>query len=601
MRRIHHLAVLLALLAAALATGAGGAEPQPADVELELTPSQQAAGAATVARFRFSTPPDMYIQKPGFGVALLDAGEAGEGVQAEDVAYPPTGERYDEMLEETVEYWDGEFSVDLVLQIAPEVPRGDYELTFLADFQTCSPGICLISSERLTATLAVLPPEEAVEVALPAEAEQVPPEAVPPVESAETVTEAFAQHNALLAVLLAFVMGLGLTLTPCVYPLIPVTISLVGATSGRSRLDGLTRSLVYVLGISVTYSAAGVVAAATGGMFGAFLQHPAVYLVLAGLFVLLAGAMFGWYSFYFTSQRLQRLQGRLHGRAGLAGIFLAGLLSGAVATACIAPIVTAILFYVGHQGNLLVGFGMFFALAWGMGTPLIVLGTFTGLLEAMPKSGDWMVTVKHFFGLALLGVAVYFVGQSGLLARPTFLLLVAGFLLVISVFVGAFDRLTAETGAWLRVRKAAGLLLVAGAAGALLAAAGEGRFAALAPPHAAPTRQIEWVESEPEAVALAREQGRPLMLNFSARNCTACERMMRTTFRDPRVVGEAERFVMAKIDLSDQRDPEVRRMMGQYGIRGVPFILLRDTEGRDRTFTEYIGPDRMLELMQAVE
>lgn len=575
------------------------ASAQTADVEVKLEPVRQGAGGRTIAQFRFTCPADRYVQRAGMRLSLLDAGGAGEGIRAGEAIYPESKEKYDDILESTVEYFDGEFTVGLVLDIAADTPPGDYELLFGADYQTCSPGYCQLSSAELPATLRVLPPEEGQEIALPGQADEPARPASAGVESLETTKERFARHGVLAAILLAFVTGLGLALTPCVYPLIPVTISIVGATAGRSRLGGLTRSLVYVLGISITYSTVGVVAAATGGMFGAFLQHPVVYLALAVIFVLLAGAMFGWYSFDITSQRLQRLQGRLQGKAGLAGILVIGLLSGAAVTACIAPIITAVLFYVGQQGSLLLGFVMFFALAWGMGTPLVVLGTFTGLAEALPKSGEWMVTVKHIFGLLLLGVAVYFVGHSGVLPRTAYLLFVAGFLLVLSVFVGAFDHLAADAGLWLRARKAAGLLLLVAALAVFLVAARDSLPASAPAGAATPSETIQWVESEPEAVARAEAEGRPLLLDFWTENCVACKKMLRTTFRDPRVVEEAERFVMGKIDLTDSGDPEVQRLIAEYGIPGVPFIVLRDVEGRESTFAEYVSPDRMLDLMRS--
>jgi len=596
MRTIIRSAVFLIVLAALWGHVVSA---QAADVHVKLDPARQGAGGQSIARFRFTCPPDRYVQKAGMRLSLLDSGGAGQRIRAGDVLFPEAKKKYDDILESTIEYFDGDFSVGLPLQIAPEIPPGDYELAFGADYQTCSPGFCRLSSEKPSAVLTVLLPEATVEAAVAADVSEPTAAADARLQSVATTKERFAQHGMLVAILLSFVTGLGLTLTPCVYPLIPVTITIVGATSGRSRLDGLRRSLVYVLGISITYSTVGVVAAATGGMFGAFLQHPVVYLVLAVIFVLMAGAMFDWYSFDITSQRLQRLQGRLQGKAGVAGILLIGLLSGAAATACIAPIVTAILFYVGQRGSLLLGFVMFFALAWGMGTPLVILGTFTGLAETLPKSGQWMVTVKYIFGLALLGVAVYFVGQSGILPGTAYLVLVGASLLVASVFVGAFDCLTADADLSSRARKAAGLLLIVAAAAAFLAAALDSLPLAASATRGGPSESIEWVESEPEALARAEMERRPLLLDFWTENCAACKKMLRTTFRDPRVIHESSRFVMGKVDLTDSEDPEVQRLIADYDIPGVPFIVVRDAAGRQWTFTEYIGPGRMLSLMQS--
>ncbi|KPK66024.1 MAG: hypothetical protein AMK73_01240 [Planctomycetes bacterium SM23_32] len=406
---------------------------------------------------------------------------------------------------------------------------------------------------------------------------------------------ALAGRAPLAAVLLAFVAGLGLCLTPCVYPLIPVTVALVGATSGRGRLDGLVRSLVYVFGISVTYSVVGVVAAATGGMFGAWLQHPAVYLALAVLFVVLAGGMFDLYSIELTSQRLHRLQAAVRGRAGLIGIWAIGLLSGAAATACIAPVIIGAIGYVAQRGSLLLGWLVFFAMAWGMGTPLVVLGTFSGLLRSLPKSGAWMEGVRRFFGLALVAVALYFVHKSGVLPRFAFLVLVGASSLGAAVFTGAFEALTAESGWQGRLRKTAGLALFALALAAFMAG-----LADLVGQGPAPEQGIAWVTSEQEALVQADAGGRPVLLDFWADWCAPCHRMFSTTFRDARVIGEAGRFACAKVDLASLSDEQQERVASDYGVRGVPTVVLIGTDGRRRAHAGYIGPDRMLEIMRGV-
>jgi thiol:disulfide interchange protein DsbD len=418
--------------------------------------------------------------------------------------------------------------------------------------------------------------------------------------SVEETADRFAGRGVVVAVLLSFLAGLGLTLTPCIYPLIPVTISLVGATSGRGRLDGLVRSVVYVFGLSVTYSAVGVVAAATGGMFGSFLQNPIVYLALAAIFVLLAGAMFDWYSLDIVSRRLQSFQAGLHGRAGLVGVWLVGLLSGAAATSCVAPIIVGIFVYVGQKGSLLLGFLMFFALAWGIGTPLVVLGTFTGLLKGLPKSGEWMLRVKHFFGLVLLAVAAYFLGRSHVLPPLWYTMCLGAFLLGLSVFVGAFDQIPPETGAWHRFRKAIGLLLFVGALGVFVPAAWELLPAGGRPSVSQREEPIEWLTSEVAAVERGEALGKPLLLDFWAEHCPACVRMLEETFHDPGVVAEAEHFVCAKIDLTDKDDPDVRRLQEKYDIRGVPLVVLVNTDGTRRSYAEYIAPERLVRILQSV-
>ncbi len=577
----HLWAVLLLILPAV-----GAVSAQTAGVELRILPNELPAGGRTTAHLTFSCPGANYVSKDSLDIQLL---EAPEGVTAGESVFPEAGHKYDETLEQEVAYFDGRFTVKVPLSAGPGAAAGPHSVSFRVSYLLCGGALCRIESAEVDAPITVTPSS-----AQPAPA----PAAAPAEEPVEERTDQLAEKGLLARILLCFVAGLGLTLTPCIYPLIPVTVSIVGATSGRGRLDGLLRSVVYVFGLSVTYSAVGVVAAATGGMFGAVLQHPIVYLALAVIFALMAGAMFDWYRMDFSSQRVQKYQARLQGKAGLLGIWMIGLLSGAAATACLAPIITAILVYVGQRGDLVLGFLMFFALAWGVGTPLIVLGTFTGVLKSLPSSGEWMLRVKQLFGLALLGVAVYFVGRSGVLPSVWYRVFVGAFLTCLSVFVGGFDRLLPQSGAWLRARKAAGLLLLGAGLAVLLTAAAP--FLPGTPMREASGPRVDWLHSEPEAVERAEELNRPLLLDFRSDDCPACVKLLKETFPDPRVVAESRRFVCAKLDLTDRGDPEVQRLIEKYDVRGVPLVVLVDSAGRRHSYPEYIPPDRMLKLMRSV-
>ncbi len=578
-----------------------GPRPQNFTAGVRIEPAEQAPGGRAQLLLDISCRDEYYVWHESIEVTPVQA----DGVVMGDLLLPAPKEKHDPFAEGPVKYLDGRFTAALLLEVAADAEPGERELVFKVEYTGCGPDVCLFKSHELTATLRVVPGAATPPPQLPpglagdapgiAGTEGAP--VVAPMAASDDATSLLTGHGPLLAVLLAYIGGLLLTFTPCVYPLIPVTVAVIGATSGTSRADALLRSLVYVFGISITYSAAGVAAAATGGMFGAWAQHPAVYLVLAVLFVALAGGMFDLFVIDVSSQRLHRLQAALKGRAGLAGILLIGILSGAAATACIAPVLIGVFAYVSQHGSLMLGFLIFFAMAWGLGTPLVVVGTFAGAIKAMPKSGEWMNVVKHVFGLALLGVAVYFVGKSRLLPDVAVPLLWGAFLLGASVFVGAFDALGPESGGRARLRKTVGLLLLAGALGAFF----QPILSAVPAPQAAPQAGVQWVGTADAALQQAEAEGKPVLLDFWADWCVPCRQMDKTTFRDPGVVAESGRFVLAKVDVSDWSDPEVRRVREQYGVQGAPTVILIDSAGTRRTFGGYIGPADMLELLRAVQ
>ena len=232
-----------------------------------------------------------------------------------------------------------------------------------------------------------------------------------------------------------------------------------------------------------------------------------------------------------------------------------------------------------------------------MGTPLVVLGTFTGLAKSLPKSGAWMERVKRFFAFCLLAAALYFVGQSGLVPAFWYRALVAAFLATTAVFVGAFDALQAESGWFDRARKAAGLLLlVAG-------------IAVFAGPYLSAERQlttqdgIKWLSSEEQGLALARAQNKPVLIDFWSVRCPPCIKLDRETFSDPRVVAEAQRFVCIKIDGTRLPPDVARRYREDYGLWGFPHVVFMSSGGlvlSDLAIAEFVGPDEMLRAMQAV-
>jgi thiol:disulfide interchange protein DsbD len=351
--------------------------------------------------------------------------------------------------------------------------------------------------------------------------------------------------------------------------------------------------------MSLTYAALGVAAAWTGGLFGAWASHPALRIVVAALFVLLALGMFDVIYIQVPAALTSRLGGARG--AGAAGAFLTGVASGAVVGPCVGPLLVAVLVYVAGLGSKLMGFLIMWTFSLGMGLLFLVVGTFSGAVAGLPKSGVWMVRLKHLFGILLLAAALYYL--QPVLQNGTFWLALGGFLTGLGVFAGAFDPLAAGAGGAGRLMKTVGIILV------VLGAAYVARFALgdrpLMPsgPSVTSGGGIVWMKNEPAALDLARSQDKPVMIDFRADWCAACRRLEAETFPDPAVVRLAGDFVPLKIDSTDPSDPVVRALHEKYRVIGLPTLVFLDSGGRmltDRTVTEFIPPDELAGRMRDV-
>src|SRR2546423_1885983 len=367
-----------------------------------------------------------------------------------------------------------------------------------------------------------------------------------------------------------FLAGLALNLTPCVYPIIPITVGFFvnqSASAGKPRLSRtFTMASMYVVGMAITYSILGVIAAKSGGLFGAALQNPIVLIALAAVMLALSLSMFGVYEFRMPEALNRFANTSTQSTSGSLGALMMGLTMGIVAAPCIGPFVLALLVEVGAKGSAAYGFLLFFVLALGLGVPYLVLGTFSGAIKALPRSGLWMVTVRKVFGLVLIGMALYFL--MSLMGRWTNLIFVA-FFTISALYLIFYESGKAKPAQFAWLLRAVGI----GAAAVAIWL--------IVPKHV--EAEIEWQPYSEAAVAAAQREDRGVIIDSYATWCIPCKELDQATFTDATVKREAERFVTLKLDLtSPAAGSEAARARDKFGIRGVPTVIFIDAAGRER-------------------
>ena len=479
-------------------------------------------------------------------------------VEVVEVVFPEATPVSLPLAEEPVLVFDEMLLIALMLKASPDAPEGPLNLKGRLDYQACTDTVCLPPAQMpFQLTLNIGPA-----VAGPLAAEEESPQPLA------------------LFLLSVFLLGLALNLSPCVYPLFPITVGYFGGQS-RSRAHLLTHLVVYLVSLMAAYTALGTVAALTGQILGAALQHPVTLIAIAAIIVALALSLFGLYEFRLPGF-ISRLGGAGTGRKGYLGTVLMGLTLGIVAAPCLGPATAAVMTVVARSADPAIGAGVFASLSFGLGLPLVVIGFFSSvLIGRMPSAGPWLTWVRRLLGAVMILMAAYFLRPLfGETAWPWLMALISAGGGILAFLSGKSIR------TWLRVTLSVAWLIPV-------------LFFVLTAT-TAQTASEDWTLYSPKALAAAAEEGKPAILDFYADWCAPC-RILKKNLAEPEVLALSRKIVTLKVDLTSSQSSEARILMRKYQIRGVPTLIFLGPDGQEAKDLRIVGAVSSKEIARRME
>ncbi|MEO8447414.1 MAG: protein-disulfide reductase DsbD [bacterium] len=518
--------------------------------------------------------------------------------------FPPDKKLKFEFSESELNVYEKDIVIGLTFVSDGKITDGKYEIPITLNFQACDDRVCY-PPKSLTQILSVQidnisPSKTDANIDLFKNIDFSAPTLAPestgtnnvltenqrtesPNSDEEQVSKLIEEKGWVAAIIFIFLGGLALNLTPCVYPLIPITVSFFGAQGSKSKSQSILMGICYVLGMSITYSALGVFAALTGSLLGNALQNPIVIIVIALIMLALGTSMFGLFEIR-VPQSLAQMGNK--NRSGYMGSVFMGLTVGFIAAPCIGPFVLSLLVFVGKLGNPVTGFLLFFVLSMGLGLPYIFLSASSSSISKLPRSGEWMEGVKVLFGLILFGMALNTL--EPLIPKNIFKTVFPLYIILSGVYLILIDKKGQSSLIYSKIK-----YLIA------IAAVFFGTW--MLKPEGA-TEEVKWksltsVESIDQSIL---NENKPVMIDFYADWCAQCKELDEYTYKNSEIVELSKDLNTIKIDLTKENES----ITDKYNIKGLPVVIFMNSKGeeyKDLRVTGFLKPEEFKKKINSIQ
>ncbi len=503
-----------------------------------------------------------------------------------NVEFPKSKEIKFSFSDKPVSVYEGLVTVKGTVRVPEETKIGDYKLNFEFTYQACNNASCMppttvknvVSFSVVSGASQITENKNETPAELTTATENNKEEVVKPAEE-ESLAQKLESSGLFISLIIVFLGGLALNLTPCVYPLIPITIGYFGGQSEGKTSRLFVLGLLYVLGMAFTYSIVGVVTSLSGAVFGALLQNPIVIIIIALVLIALALSMFGLYEFKLPDSLVMKAGGA---QSGYWGAFFMGLTMGIVAAPCIGPFVLGLVTVVGAKGDPWYGFLMFFTLAVGLGTPYLILALFSGKIKSLPRAGLWMEAIKHIFGFILVGMAIYFL--QPIIPEPVKTYILPVFMIIAAGYILFFDNSAKNVKGFNLFKYVFSFVVLAFAVYLLI-----------------PSQKVspEWKKFSLEAYDQSIANNEKMVIDFYADWCIPCKELDKLTFSDPKIIKESNLFTFYKVDMTQTLSEKNEKLRKKFNILGMPTVLIIDNKGNEvKRLTGFVNAQEFLDYMK---